>query len=585
MLHRERLEEIVDAGEGDRTPDKQAYRRRPARREAQVNHRGDPDQRGAANRHQARRRRRYREEQPVRHAEDQHADANRHALQHRSQHQSAHDRRQRRAQRVENRRLVVFMQWGQVAQAAVVEVAVAQQVEEGEQRDTEINDKSEQVLRGRGRILGDVVARHLRRLQRELGQLFVELVAAFAHFFCDPRAELGVDRPIVQLRHPARVDHLSRLRVKRLRLDHEPARGPDSRQDDAECDDHADNRRRQRSPLHVFLDFDQRRMRHEGEQYSPRERRQERQQQFVQLIGHHGQEAEEKQLHYALAFHLLSRGVPHLRAVLGARCSEIAPAVVASTPQLRSDDANGGEWTGLRAAGKIEAAARLLAMNSETESTSPDLKPGFGGLRVVAFESRMAAETAAMIERRGGVAIVAPAMREVPLEDNRAALDFAERLLAGEFQVVILMTGVGTRALFAAMETRHQRAALVAALTAITTVARGPKPIRAMRDLGLEPSIVVPEPNTWREVLSALAARVELKGKRVAIQEYGASNHELTAGLEARGAHVTIVPVYRWTLPADHAPLRAALNAIAAGAADVAIFTTSDPGTHAIQIP
>jgi uroporphyrinogen-III synthase len=64
----------------------------------------------------------------------------------------------------------------------------------------------------------------------------------------------------------------------------------------------------------------------------------------------------------------------------------------------------------------------------------------------------------------------------------------------------------------------------VSALAAIVTVARGPKPIRAMRDLGLEPSIVVPEPNTWREVLSALASRVELKGKRVAVQEYGVSN-------------------------------------------------------------
>ncbi len=97
-------------------------------------------------------------------------------------------------------------------------------------------------------------------------------------------------------------------------------------------------------------------------------------------------------------------------------------------------------------------------MNPETRSNSSDITPGFGGLRVVAFESRMAAEVATMIERRGGVAIVAPAMREVPLEDNHAALDFAERLLAGEFDAVIFMTGVGTRALFAAMETRHQRA-------------------------------------------------------------------------------------------------------------------------------
>jgi uroporphyrinogen decarboxylase len=223
-------------------------------------------------------------------------------------------------------------------------------------------------------------------------------------------------------------------------------------------------------------------------------------------------------------------------------------------------------------------------MNPETESNPSDITPGFGGLRVVAFESRMAAEVATMIQRRGGVAIVAPAMREVALEDNHAALDFADRLLAGEFEVVIFMTGVGTRALFNAMETRHRRAPLVAALAAITTVARGPKPIRAMRDLGVEPSIVVPEPNTWREVLSALSSRVELKGKRVAIQEYGVSNHELTTGFEARGARVTIVPVYRWTLPADPAPLRAALNAIAAGAADVAIFTSSNQVTNVIQL-
>ena len=55
--------------------------------------------------------------------------------------------------------------------------------------------------------------------------------------------------------------------------------------------------------LTYLLDFDQRRMRHEGEQDSPRQRRQERQHQLVQLVGHHGQEAEEEELHYALAIH------------------------------------------------------------------------------------------------------------------------------------------------------------------------------------------------------------------------------------------------------------------------------------------
>ncbi|HXW84149.1 MAG TPA: uroporphyrinogen decarboxylase [Candidatus Binataceae bacterium] len=208
----------------------------------------------------------------------------------------------------------------------------------------------------------------------------------------------------------------------------------------------------------------------------------------------------------------------------------------------------------------------------------------FDGLRVVAFESRMSREAAQMIERRGGVPILAPAMREAPLSDNPAAFDFAQRLLAGSLDVTIFLTGVGTRALFQVMETRHSRAALVEALKRITTVVRGPKPLSALRDLGVEPDIQAPEPNTWRELLTALLNATELRGKRIAVQEYGVSNRELSAALEARGAEITVVPVYRWTLPADREPLRAALRAIAAGDAEVAIFTSSIQVTHVLQM-
>ena len=191
-------------------------------------------------------------------------------------------------------------------------------------------------------------------------------------------------------------------------------------------------------------------------------------------------------------------------------------------------------------------------MDSTTEISG---NPDFKGLRVVAFESRMAAETRTLIERFGGRAIIAPAMREVPLEDNQAALDFAARILAGDLDAAIFLTGVGVRELFRVMETRHDRATLVAAIGRIVTVARGPKPVAAMRGLGLAPTITIPEPNTWREVLACMAAQVELAGKRVAVQEYGTTNRDLNAGLEARGAIVTVVPVYRWTLPVDRAPL------------------------------
>jgi uroporphyrinogen decarboxylase len=209
---------------------------------------------------------------------------------------------------------------------------------------------------------------------------------------------------------------------------------------------------------------------------------------------------------------------------------------------------------------------------------------GLTGLKVVAFESRMAAEVAALIERRGGRAIVAPAMREVPLEDNQAAFDFAARLLVGDFDVVVFLTGVGTRALFTVIETRYPRETIVEAVHRAIVVARGPKPLHVLRELGLQPQVVAPEPNTWRELLAMLSAATSLHGKRVAIQEYGVSNRELIAGLEARGAEVVIVPVYRWALPLDRGPLLDALRKISAGEADVAIFTSSHQVTNVISV-
>ena len=67
------------------------------------------------------------------------------------------------------------------------------------------------------------------------------------------------------------------------------------------------------------------------------------------------------------------------------------------------------------------------------------------GLRVVSFESRRSAEMAELIRNYGGEPIPAPAMREVPLTDQREAFAFGETLLAGDWDVLILLTGVGTR--------------------------------------------------------------------------------------------------------------------------------------------
>lgn len=183
---------------------------------------------------------------------------------------------------------------------------------------------------------------------------------------------------------------------------------------------------------------------------------------------------------------------------------------------------------------------------------------------------------ALLIRKQGGEPFSAPSMREVPLESNEAAFQFAERLFAGEFDMMVLLTGVGTRQLDRLLATRYPAGAFAEALRKITVVARGPKPAAALREMNVQPAVVAPEPNTWRELLAAMEPRTE---KRIAVQEYGRSNEDLLGALRARGAEVTSVRVYQWDLPEDTAPLREAARKLAAGEFDVAMFTT------AIQVP
>jgi uroporphyrinogen-III synthase len=200
---------------------------------------------------------------------------------------------------------------------------------------------------------------------------------------------------------------------------------------------------------------------------------------------------------------------------------------------------------------------------------------GLTGLRVVSFESRRSAEVAELIRNHGGTPMQAPSMREIPLTDQHEALAFGEALIGGSFDILILLTGVGTRLLVTTLATRRPREEVVAALGRLTLVCRGPKPIAALREVGLVPTLAVPEPNTWRDLLSALDGTLPIAGKRVAVQEYGARNEELLAGLRQRGAQVATVPVYGWALPEDTAPMRAAIERLVAGEVDAVLVSSA----------
>ena len=211
-------------------------------------------------------------------------------------------------------------------------------------------------------------------------------------------------------------------------------------------------------------------------------------------------------------------------------------------------------------------------------------RPDLLGLRVVSFESRRAKEMAELIRRYGGKPILAPSMREIPLGENRAALDLFRQLEAGEVDLLVLMTGVGTRTLNDVLLTQCPQERILSALRQTRLVARGPKPIAALKELGLQAAITVPEPNTWREVLATLDGAVELCGKRIAVQEYGIPNPELVSALEQRGAVLQRIPIYRWALPEDIGPLRQGIQDILGGEADIALFTNGAQVDHLFRV-
>jgi uroporphyrinogen-III synthase len=145
--------------------------------------------------------------------------------------------------------------------------------------------------------------------------------------------------------------------------------------------------------------------------------------------------------------------------------------------------------------------------------------------------------------------------------------------------MMILLTGVGARLLNQVIEMRYP-GRFPDALRRLPVIARGPKPAAVLREWQVPIAAIAPEPNTWRELLAVVP---ECAGRRIAVQEYGKPSAELIEGLRARGAHVTCVRVYRWEMPEDTAPLRDACARLAAGAVDVAMFTTSIQIAHLLR--
>ncbi len=223
-------------------------------------------------------------------------------------------------------------------------------------------------------------------------------------------------------------------------------------------------------------------------------------------------------------------------------------------------------------------------MVADDHSSEKSQEPRLSGARIGAFESRRAEDLKRLIEKFGGEPFVSPSMREVQLDNQREAIDFAHRLLVGEIDIVILLTGVGFRYLVDTVSKHVDQTRLLHSLADVTTIARGPKPASVMREFGLQPTIRVPEPNTWREILTTMDEKLVLGGQTIAVQLYGKLNPSLVAGLEARGAKVIPVPVYRWDLPESTTELEENLHRLANHQLDMVMFTSAHQLVNSMEL-
>ena len=195
--------------------------------------------------------------------------------------------------------------------------------------------------------------------------------------------------------------------------------------------------------------------------------------------------------------------------------------------------------------------------------------------RIAILETRLGQQLVDLVRQRGGVPVHAPALAELPDLDPQKIAALVRSLEAAPAKLAIFQTGVGTRALFAALDSLGKTATFLRLLDKTVVAVRGPKPTGALRSRGVRMDRQAVDPFTTHEVLAAIED-LPLKGERVIVQRYGVANAELDRALEARGAQVIEIPTYRWSLPADTRPLEDLVAALERGELHAAVFTNAE---------
>lgn len=188
-------------------------------------------------------------------------------------------------------------------------------------------------------------------------------------------------------------------------------------------------------------------------------------------------------------------------------------------------------------------------------------------------EGRQLEELAQMLEKEGATPLRCPMLAILDAPDDGPIVAWLDRLEAGAFAWLILLTGEGLRRLLACAERHGRRDALVAAIAKTQTITRGPKPARALKEINLSPTVTAQTPKT--EGVIASLRSLDLRGLTIGVQLYNESNPPLEQFLRDAGATPITVQPYIYAPAADAERIVQLLHGMADGRVDAIVFTSS----------
>jgi uroporphyrinogen-III synthase len=205
------------------------------------------------------------------------------------------------------------------------------------------------------------------------------------------------------------------------------------------------------------------------------------------------------------------------------------------------------------------------------------------GLNILVPETREMNLFVSMLEAEGAAVRRCPLVRILDVDDTRPVEAWLDRLATGYFQDVVWLTGEGVRRLVSIAEAGGRKEQLVDGLASVRSITRGPKPVQALREIGLKPGLQAAEP-TSQGVLAALAGE-SLSGRSMAVQLYpGEKAYWLPRELRARGAVVHEVTPYRYASRAEKGQVVEAIRMLAEGTVGMIAFTSSPQVDRLVEV-